>query len=113
MSTTHPKGSGQRAQNRSKNRLTMDPIQNPAIPPCYVNFAKACAALAESHGIKSFQLKITPSWRDPSPENVRVHGDIQINYTAMDGRGRPCANLAVYLTTNTQVDIVSTPSSVN
>ena len=89
----------------------MDPIPNPLIPEAYANFAKACAALAESHGISSFMLKITPKWRDPMPPNVQIHGDVQINYAATDGRGRPCTNLSVYLTTNTQLGVVRTPES--
>lgn len=89
----------------------MDAIQNPIIPDAYANFAKACAALAESHGIKSFMLKITPDWRDPMPQNVSIHGDVQINYTANDGRGRPCTNLNVYLTTNTQLGVIREPES--
>ncbi len=83
------------------------------IPEAYANFAKACAALAESHGIKSFQLKLTPNWRDPMPAGVQIHGDVQINYAAADGRGRPCVNLSVYLTTNTQLGVICNAESSN
>jgi hypothetical protein len=89
----------------------MDPIPNPVIPPIYVGFAKACAALADSHGVTAFQLKITPNWRDPAPIGVNISGDLIINYSATDGRGRPGASLSVYLTTNTKVNIVSNVES--
>jgi len=89
----------------------MDPIPNPMIPEAYANFAKACAALAESHGISTFQLRITPKWRDPMPAGVQLHGDVQINYAATDGRGRPCTNLNVYLTTNTQLGVIRNAES--
>lgn len=84
----------------------MDPIQNPIIPDAYANFAKACAALAESHGISHFKLLITPKWRDPMPAGVQINGDVQINYAATDGRGRPCTNLSVYMTTQTQLGVI-------
>lgn len=80
----------------------MDPITAPTIPESYVSFAKAVAALADSHGVTSCQIKITPDWRD----NARhIHGDVQINYAAKDGRGRPDKTLNVYLGTHTTLPL--------
>jgi hypothetical protein len=45
------------------------------------------------------------------PPNVQIHGDVQINYAATDGRGRPCTNLSVYLTTNTQLGVIHNAES--
>lgn len=86
----------------------MNEITAPTIPASYISFAKAIAALAESHGIKACQLKITPDWAD----NARhIHGDVQINYSSKDGRGRPCVNLDVYLNTVTTLPIIDEPQS--
>lgn len=87
----------------------MDAITPPSIPQSYVNFAKALAALADSHGIKTAQIKITPDWQD---EARNIHGDVQINYSSKDGRGRPCVNLDIYLNTHTRLAVVTNPESL-
>jgi hypothetical protein len=92
------------------NENFMDPITAPTIPASYINFAKALGALADSHGIKAAQIKITPDWKDDARH---INGDVLINYSSKDGRGRPCVNLDIYLNTHTTLAVVDNPPSSN
>ena len=88
----------------------MDSIVAIKIPPTYVAFAKEVAALAEKNGISTCQIKLTPSWRD-GEEAARLHGDVTINYSSKDGRGRPCVNLDVFVNATTHLQVVANPES--
>lgn len=88
----------------------MEAIPAITLPDSYINFAKAVGALAASHGITTAQVKITPNWRDGETAQ-RLHGEVTINYSSKDGRGRPCDNLWIALSANLNVPIISTPES--
>lgn len=90
----------------------MDPLTKPLIPAGYVAFAKAVGALADSHGIRACQLKIQPDWKDDDNLGHRIHGDVQINFAAKDGRGRPCSNLEIYVSTHSIIPVISNPESI-
>ena len=67
------------------------------IPDSHISFAESVAALAEENNIKEFSLEYEPDWFD-HPESGwsrHVKGKASIQYTAKDGRGRPCKRLSV------------------
>lgn len=87
----------------------------PIIPPALEGFAKAAAALAESHGIKRFEMTVQVDYGDEDQFEPRVHhtGEVKVIFSAKDGRGRPCSNLAVHYDAKMRVALTSTPESVS
>ena len=85
----------------------------PTIPSALEGFAKAAAALAESHGIKRFEMNVQVGYGDEDQFEPRVHhsGEVKVIFTATDGRGRPCTNLAVHYTAKVRAALISTPES--
>jgi len=69
--------------------------QPPAIPAGCEEFAKAAAALAEEHGIRAFEMTMTPAIDRSNLASGGVRGEIKVSYWSTDGRGRPSRNIRV------------------
>lgn len=89
----------------------MPAITPPEIPDSQVAFAKAVAAIAESHGIDRFSMTFRPKFEDRLKQDSRISGDLKIQFSATDGRGRPCRGLSIRLETNLELVIESNPES--
>lgn len=88
-------------------------ITPPAIPFTHTAFAAAVAQAAEKHGIKRFNMTYEPVYTGKLQSGQRINGDLKINYSSRDGRGRPCTNLSISLDTRLTHEIVTTPESSN
>jgi len=78
----------------------MQEIDGVKIPDEHIAFAEGVAALADQYGMDRVTLKYRPEWsRDISlPRNGvdrRINGDMEIIYSSVDGRGRPCRKLHI------------------
>lgn len=58
------------------------------LPDNHIQFAKAVAVAAESHGIEKFVLEYLPDFDSDNPE-LTFWGKLKIVFGAKDGRGRP------------------------
>lgn len=87
----------------------------PTIPPSLEGFAKASAALAESHGIKRFEMTVEVAYSDVSMFFPEVYhtGDVKVIFSSTDGRGRPAINLAVHYNAHMRLALQTTPESSN
>ncbi len=85
-------------------------IETTGLPVGIIEFAKTLAASAKGNGIKSFTTKIELD-RDMYDLDRSFNGNLTINFSAKDGRGRPCDNLSVSLDTHLTQSIVYTPES--
>ena len=85
----------------------------PTIPPALEGFAKAAAALAQSHGIKRFEMSVHLDYGEENELNPKVSndGEIKVIYNARDGRGRPAVNLAIHYESKVRIALVTTPES--
>lgn len=83
----------------------------PTIPDEHIQFAKAVADLAEAGGIDCFSLKYKPDYHYNHSDPRSVHGEITINYTKRDQRGRPSKNLDIYFDCHVTLPIIQTESS--
>lgn len=72
-------------------------VTPPEIQDKHAAFAKAVAAVADAHGVERFKLTFRPHY-DP-----RIEGELAINYSAVDGRGRPARSLVISMTANLSV----------
>lgn len=88
-------------------------ITPPTIPDKHTEFAKAVAAIADTHGIDRFQMTFRPRFDDRvSPDyDRRIEGDMCIHYSSVDGRGRPSRALSINLKANLVLTIVQEPTS--
>ena len=84
------------------------------IPTALEGFAKAAAALAESHGIKRFEMTVQVAYGTENEFEPKVHhtGEVKVIYNAVDGRGRPANNLAVHYDSHVRIALRSTPESI-
>lgn len=89
------------------------PITSPEIPDEFVEFAKATADLACKHGIDKFKMTFRPEFdrRNKMPLESMIHGDMEISFSAVDGRGRPCRSLGIGLVANLTLIIERQQSS--
>lgn len=100
--------------------LTPDPdvmnpnkLTAPTLPDSCMLFAKAAAALAESHGITSFEMKIKPDFGEDYTSERSIQGDIVVHYWAKDGRGRPSRNIRINVVTNLTATVEWSPESTS
>lgn len=93
------------------NTMQLTPV---TIPESLSDFAKAVALLADAHDIKRFQLTFRPTFEqlDRAKGQWSIEGDMQISYTSIDSRGRPCKHLSLQVRINDIVPIISEPSSL-
>ncbi|KFZ27716.1 MAG: hypothetical protein KQ78_00026 [Candidatus Izimaplasma bacterium HR2] len=90
----------------------MERVDAIEIPETHISFAHNVAILAEKNGIKSFTLRYVPDWNEPGQEHDRrVKGDAIIEFSAMDGRGRPCRQLSINFDARISHIICSEPNS--
>lgn len=91
----------------------MNTIQPPNIPDNYVAFAKAVADIAVANRIAKFQMTFEPRFEQKigSDYDPRVRGNMVIAFADVDGRGRPCRNLAINLEAHLSLPIESNPES--
>lgn len=82
------------------------------IPTKFEDFSKAVAALADAHGIKVFTMSIKPEFLD-FPIDQHVSGDLLINYSSKDGRGRPRKKLTMQLDARLTHYLQNDPDSFN
>lgn len=85
-----------------------------SIPANCIEFVEALSEMAKQLKIKKFSLKLDPSYERHDhtiPYNERIHGDLTINYSAEDGRGRPRYQINIMATTTSIVDIADQPDS--
>lgn len=89
--------------------------ETPKIPASLEGFAKAAADLAESHGIKKFEMTVGLSFDDqknvsPQPD---WDGSIRVKYWSADGRGRPSPNIRVEYLAKMEMEVLYSPASTN
>lgn len=70
----------------------MTPLPSPSIPDAHVAFAKAVAS-----GIRRFRLTYEPTFEQglTMGRGHYLRGELRIDYSSTDGRGRPCQSLAI------------------
>lgn len=89
-------------------------VSAPEIPQNFVEFAKAAAEIADANGIASFRMTFKPGFEQKMRNyDPRLHGEITIAFDAVDGRGRPCRNLAITLDAHLTLAIEKNPESFN
>ena len=76
----------------SNSLLDVDPV---TIPASHAIFAKAVAEIADTHGMSKFTMTYNPKWNSGNDADRRISGEMRINYTNVDRRGRPCRNLSI------------------
>lgn len=89
----------------------MNAFEAPEIPQAHIKFAKAVAAVANEHGMNRFSMTYRPDFISSIKMPSMLRGELKINYSAADGRGRPYHNLKIVLDSSLTIDIVSTPES--
>lgn len=89
----------------------MDAVNGFVVSPAHVAFAEELAKVAEKHGVTRFEIEYHPVFSGDAVRVSDVTGNARINYSAMDGRGRPCSNLVVIFDATIRRVIVSTPPS--
>jgi len=89
----------------------MKEVTPPKLPDSCENFAKAVAAIAESHGVDQFQMTFRPDFEKDHESRRLITGDMKIVYSSKDGRGRPCRKLNINLTANLGFIIENEPES--
>lgn len=90
----------------------MTKTESPQIPADFVAFAHAVADIAEANAIDTFTLKFKPDFMERGLEDPRSeYGEITINYTKRDDRGRPCKNLNIWFDAHVRLPLISTASS--
>lgn len=90
----------------------MKSIDPPIIPDQVVDFSKAVSDLAVQHGMERFTLTTRPNFDVRNQQHDhRIHGEMVIHFSAVDGRGRPCRNLSIQLQANLSLIIEENQSS--
>lgn len=89
----------------------MNTITPPEIPQQQVEFAKAVAKIATEHGIDNFTMSYRPDREQRQAASGHRHSDLKIQFSSVDGRGRPCQNLSINLEASLKLVIKSTPQS--
>lgn len=76
----------------------MEGLKVNLLPESYLEFARKVAELAEANGIKTCQIKIIPNFADKYRiPDVSLHGEVTINCSFVDSRGRPDKKLQIFL----------------
>ena len=72
-------------------------VKAPTIPKSHADFARELASLADKYGMDKFTMTYRPKFDHGSKNELdrRINGEMKINYSSVDGRGRPCRNLQV------------------
>ena len=67
------------------------------IPQSHAEFAEAVSKLADEYGIDKFTMKYRPKFDSPANDGLdrQINGEMNIVYSSVDGRGRPCRNLSI------------------
>lgn len=89
----------------------MTSFNAPNIPENIIQFAKDVAEIARKHDVSKFNLTFTPSFEQKLLNYT--HGELTINFSSIDGRGRPANNLSIELATTLKMSITSTSESTN
>lgn len=85
----------------------------PVIPQSHADFANELAAIADKYRMDRFTMTYRPNFdeRFSDKYDSRIHGDMKIHYSSVDGRGRPSKNLKVCCEANFSIQIKSNPES--
>ena len=86
-------------------------ITVPEIPQAQQDFALAVSKLATEHGIDRFEMSFRPNFTEWIKQDHRIHGDMRIQFSAVDGRGRPAFGLTIELDTKLTCTLCHPPSS--
>ena len=92
----------------------MEKIKPIEIPESHMAFASAVAKLAKENFIESFEMTYRPhSTHNGGQQWDRqlVVGDATIRFSDRDGRGRPCENLSIEVSSRTCHQIKRTDES--
>lgn len=88
-------------------------IKPPEVPENWTTFARQVADIAIANGIDRFEMSFEPNFNQKYSVNSdhRLRGDLKIEFSNRDGRGRPCQNLAIHLEAYLTHHIVQNPES--
>ena len=86
-------------------------IELPKIPENIIKFAEAVRKAANENGIEKFHGKLKPKFKLRLDLDERFNGEVRIDFSNTDGRGRPANNLNIEMDASIKHTISSTPES--